>query len=111
VYARHSDPKAVEGRVFQSLQDLISLRKTRAVFAGGDLDVILTENVHVLGYTRLHKGDRAVVFANFSESEQVISAKVIEQNSLAGKSRLFGGSDISPQGELVLKPLEFVVFG
>ena len=110
-YARHNDPETIEGRVYQSLQDLIALRKTHPVFAGGELDVLPTENVHVLGYTRLHDGQRAAIFANFSESEQAISAKVIEQNNLAGKSRLFGESDISPQGELMLKPLEFVVFG
>jgi glycosidase len=110
-YARHNDPTTVEGGVFQSFQDLIALRKERTVFAGGELDVILTENVHVLGYNRLHDGERAAVFANFSESEQIISAKVIEQNNLADKTRLFGESDIPYQGDLVLKPLEFVVFG
>ena len=110
-YARHSDPKTIEGRIFQHLQDLIALRKGNPVFVGGELDVILTENVHVLGYTRLHDSQRAVVFANFSEDEQGISAKVIEQNNLAGKARLFGESDISVQGDLVLKSLEFVVFG
>jgi len=110
-YARHRDPETIEGRVFQHLQDLIALRKAHSVFAGGDLDAILTENVHVLGYARLHNGVRAAVFANFSETEQTVSAKVIEQNNLGGKARLFGESDISEQGDLVLKPLEFVVFG
>jgi len=110
-YARHSDPETIEGRVFRHLQDLIALRKAHTVFAGGDLDAILTENVHVLGYARLHNGERAAVFANFSESEQTLSAKVIEQNNLVGKARLFGESDISEQGNLVLRPLELVVFG
>ena len=110
-YACHNDPETTEGRVFQSLQTLISLRKEHTVFTNGELDVVLTENVHVLGYTRLYDGERAVVFANFSEGEQGISAKVIEQNNLIGKTRLFGESDISSQGELVLKPLEFAVFG
>ena len=110
-YTIHRDPETIEGRVFQSLKALIALRKEHSVFAGGVLDVILTENVHVLGYTRLHQGERAVIFANFSESEQNISAKVIEQNNLAEKSRLFGSSDISTGGDLRMEPLEFVVFG
>jgi glycosidase len=110
-YARRDAPETVEGRVFQSLQDLISLRKGHPAFAGGEMDVIPTENLHVLGYARLHNGERLAIFANFSESEQLISPKMIEQNNLVSKSRLFGGSDISPKGELLLKPLEFVVFG
>jgi hypothetical protein len=110
-YAHHNDPKTVEGRVFQSLQDLIVLRKNHSVFIGGELDVILTENVHVLGYARLHDGERAVIFANFSESEQMISAKVIEQNNLADKTCIFGGGEILSDGELHIEPLGFVVFG
>lgn len=109
-YARRSEPERIEGKVFRSLQSLIALRKGHPVFSGGELEAILTENVHVLGYARLHDGQRAVVFANFSESEQRIPVMVIEQNSLAGKSRLFGESDIPAQGDLVLRPLEFVVF-
>jgi glycosidase len=110
-YARRNDPDTVEGRVFRSLKDLIALRKEQPVFAGGELEIIPTENVHVLGYARLHNGERAAVFANFSESEQVLSARVIEQNNLSGKARLFGDSNISASGELLLGPLEFVVFG
>jgi glycosidase len=110
-YARHNDSTTVEGRVFQSLQELIALRKEHSVFAGGELDVILTENVHVLGYTRLHDGERAVVFANFSESEQTIPTKVIEQNNLGDKARLFGSGEISSDGELKMEPLGFVVMG
>jgi amylosucrase len=110
-YARRNDPGSVEARVFQRIRNLIILRKEHAVFTNGELEVISTENEHVLGYTRLYDGHRAAVFANFSESEQYISAKVIEQNNLAGKSRLCGLSDISGQGDLLLKPLEFSVFG
>jgi amylosucrase len=110
-YARRNDPGSVEARVFQSLRNLIILRKEHAVFTNGELEVVSTENEHVLGYTRLYDGHRAAVFANFSESEQYLSAKVIEQNNLAGKSRLCGLSDISGQGDLLLKPLEFSVFG
>jgi hypothetical protein len=56
------------------------MRKEHPVFAGGGMEVIPTENVHVLGYARLHNGERAVVFANFSENEQPVSARVIAQN-------------------------------
>jgi glycosidase len=110
-YARRNDPESIARQVFHRLKNLISLRKEHPVFAGGEMEVIPTENVHVLGYARLHNGERAVVFANFNENEQPVSARVIAQNNLAGKSRLFGSSDISARGDLLLKPLEFVVFG
>jgi glycosidase len=109
--ARRDDPDSMEGWVFHSLKKVIAFRKEHAVFAGSEMEVIPTENVHVLGYARLHHGERAAIFANFSESEQTIHAKVIEQNNLTGKSRLFGESDISAKGDLLLRPLEFVVFG
>jgi glycosidase len=110
-YARRNEPGGIEYRVFHSLKKLIALRKEHPVFAGGETEVIPTENVHVLGYARLRGGERTVVFANFSESEQVVPAKVIEQNNLVGKSRMFGESNFSTTGGLVLRPLEFAVFG
>jgi amylosucrase len=110
-YARRDDPECIEGRVFRSLKDLIALRKDHPVFSGGDLEIIPTENVHVLGYARLHNAERVAVFANFSESEQTVPAKVIEQNNLGGKTCLFGESAIAATGDLLLKPLEFAVFG
>ena len=110
-YARRDDQETVEGRVYRSLKDMIATRKKHPAFAGGEMEIITTENVHVLGYARLYDGQRAVVFANFSENEQNISAKVIEQHNLAGKSRLFGLSNISATGDLLLKSLELVVFG
>lgn len=110
-YARRDDPDTVEGQVFRCLKEVIALRKGHPAFAGGEMDVIPTENAHVLGYARLRDGDRAVVFANFSESDQNISSKIIEQNNLAGKSRLYGLSEMTPTGDLLLKPLDFVVFG
>ncbi|MFZ5820987.1 MAG: alpha-amylase family protein [Chloroflexota bacterium] len=110
-YERRSNPKTIEGRVYRNLQALVQLRKSQPVFSGGDLDLIQTENEHALGYARLYAGQRAVVFANFSEVEQVIPSKVIEQNNLVGKKRLFGTSKISPDGSLTLHPLELIVLG
>jgi len=110
-YTRRDNPESIQGRVYRSLKDLIDLRKAYPVFAGGELEIIPTENVHVLGYTRLHGGHRAVVFANFSESEQAVPVKVVDQMNLLGKARLFGKSAIPTQGDFMLQPLEFVVFG
>jgi hypothetical protein len=75
------------------------------------LEVIQTENEHVLAFTRIHAGKRAVIFANFSEQPQTISARIIEQYAIQNKNILHGQSSISPQRNLSLEPLDFVMFG
>ena len=110
-YAQRNKAKTTEGRVYQGLQKLILLRKEHAVFSGGELEVIPTENEHVLGFMRTHAGQRAVIFANFSESPQLIQARILEQYSLYEKEPLHGLSVISLQKDLTVEPLDFVVFG
>jgi amylosucrase len=111
-YTRRSDPATLEGRVFSGLQALVRLRKSSHVFAGGDLEVIQTENEHVLGFVRKHGGQRAIIFANFSESEQVVSARVLEQYHCFARPRLWGSSEqLSAHGSLRLAPLDLLVLG
>jgi len=108
-YEKRNDPESIQGHVYQSLQKLITLRKKNPVFSVGELQVIATENEHVLGYVRLTGTQRATLFANFSESEQVISARILEQYALFGKRRLHGISELPSRGDLVLKPLDFLI--
>jgi glycosidase len=110
-YGKRHDPKTIEGRVFLGLKKLIELRKRRKVFGGGELEVIPTENEHVLGFMRIHAGERAVIFANFSEAPQVVPLRVVEQCALGEKKRLHGLSRFSPQGDLTVEPLDFLAFG
>jgi amylosucrase len=111
-YAQRSDPTSVEGQVFSGLQALTRLRKQTPAFSGGELEVIPTENEHVLGFVRKHAGQRAVIFANFSESEQVVPVRVLEQYYTTSKPRLWGSSKLPPaRGNLQLKPLDLLVLG
>jgi glycosidase len=70
---RRFDGQTLEGRVFQKLCTLIQLRKTQPVFVGQQMQVFPTDNPHVLGYVRKRKGEQILVFANFGESDQIIS--------------------------------------
>jgi len=108
-YARRSDPDTIEGQVFQSLKNLISLRKEHPVFSGGDLEIIATENMHVLGYTRLFAGQRGIVFANFSENIQVVPAYILKQYHCYNKHRLHGISEIKEGEDLSLPPYELLI--
>jgi glycosidase len=110
-YAKRNDPATVEGRVFQGLKKIIGLRKQHKAFAGGELEIIPTENEHILGFMRTHAGKRAIIFANFSEETQSVSGRILEQYSVHGKKRLHGKSKILSQNDLAIEALDFLVFG
>ncbi len=106
-YAKRNDANTIEGRVFQGLKMLIELRKQHEAFAGGELEVIPTENEYILGFVRTHAGVRAVIFANFSEVPQSIPVRILEQYSIYGKKCLHGKSEGLPQ----IEALDFLMFG
>ncbi len=110
-YAKRNDPASFEGRVYQGLQKLIVLRKEHDAFTGGELEIIPTENEHTLGFMRTHAGNRAVIFANFSEEAQTIPVRIFEQYSVQSKKHLHGISRVSAQSDITIEPLDFVVFG
>ena len=105
-YARRNDVNCIEGRVYQGLQILITLRKQLDAFSGGDLEIIHAMNEHVLAFTRSHDGKRAVIFANFSETPQAIPAHLFEQYAVHTKKHLHGTSQ-----DNTIEPLDFLVFG
>jgi len=109
-YAKRDDPNSIEGRVYQGLQRLITLRKENDAFSGGELEIIPTGNEHVLGFMRTHAGKGAVIFANFSESQQTVPQRILEQYSVRTKKQLHGISKISTQSKTI-EPLDFLVFG
>ena len=110
-YAKRNDTNTVEGRVFQGLKMLIELRKQHEAFAGGELEVIQTENEHVLGFMRAHAGKRAVIFANFSEESQSIPERILEQYSVHSKNLLHGKSKVLNKNDVTIEALDFLVFG
>ena len=109
-YSKRSDAASIEGRVYQGLQKLIKLRKENDVFSGGSLEIIPTENEHVLGFVRMHAGKRAVIFANFSEQSQAVPGRVIDQYSIASKTLLHGTDVVQTPGTMIVAPLDFCVF-
>jgi amylosucrase len=110
-YQRRNDADTIEGRVYQGLQKLITLRKENGVFADGELEIIPTENEHVLGFIRTCLGKRAIIFANFSEIRQTIPSRIFDQHSIRSKKRLHGISKFSAKGDAAIEPLDFLVIG
>lgn len=110
-YEKRNDLHSIEGHIYNGFCTLIDLRKNHEVFSGGELEIIPTENEHVLGFVRLHGGKRAGIFANFSESPQTIAPRIVEQYSITSLKKLHGRNHVSPKNSLTLEPLDFVVFG
>jgi len=76
-YAQRTDPTADAGRIYAGLHHMIALRKHLPVLRGGQLTAFWTENPAVLGYLRQDNGTRLLVFGNFSDVEQTVSASVL----------------------------------
>jgi len=110
-YEKRNNLHVLEGHIFNGFRSMIELRKSHEVFAGGELEVISTDNEHVLAFTRTYAGKRAVIFANFSETTQVIEPRIIEQYAIINLKKLHGRNHVSPKKSLELEPLDFVVFG
>ena len=108
-YERRNLPKTIEGRVFHGLKSLVKLRQSHDVFSGGELEIISTENEHVLGFIRTYQGKRAIIFANFSEQEQAVPLRVLEQYNCFAAKKLHGVSKLVQHKKLALEGLDFVV--
>lgn len=107
-YERRNDLAKVEGRIFRGLKRLIELRQSHDVFSGGELEIVPTQNEHVLGFARSRLGKRAIIFANFSEQKQVVPARILEQNNCFAADKIYGSSEIIHQKELTLVALDFL---
>jgi hypothetical protein len=70
--------------------------------------VVDTGNSHVLGYVRMADGERLLVFANFSERPQQVSANQLRLYGLSYDFQdLLRGERLEP-GDLNLEPYDFV---
>lgn len=108
-YERRHDPDTVEGRVFAGIRTLIDRRKEMDAFSGGEMQILSTGNDHVLGFTRSHAGRRVVIFANFSEREQVIPRKILEQGGCQAARKIHGLGELDQARGLCLAGLDFVI--
>lgn len=106
--ARRQDADSIEGRIYHGLQRLIRLRQRTPAFSGGQLQVMNTGNPHVLGYVRTSQHNTALVFANFTESEQTISANQLRLYGLSYQFVDLISEEAHPLKDLVLPPFGFI---
>ena len=77
---------SIRRRIFRSQQKLIAARKSSHALAGQNMDLLATQNPHVLGFVRTHEAHRMVVLANFSEQPQTLHGNLLRT---AGMGRFF----------------------
>ena len=105
---RRFDAKSFEGRIYLQLKQLIKLRKENIAFSGIDLEVIDTENEHVLGYIRQNEDQRVLVFGNFSEEEQMVPGNLFRLHSFGKKITDLISKDTFLLSSIILKPYQLL---
>lgn len=106
--ARRHEPSSIEGRVYSGIRGLITLRQSHPAFAGQEMQVIDTNNEHLLGYVRSHDGERVVILANFSEGEHTLPANLLRIHGLGYHfTDLLSGERLSAES-ITLPPYAFL---
>ena len=98
----------IEGRIFQGLKQLINVRKSEVVFKGHNLQVVDSSNAHVFGFVRTYNGERALVFANFSETEQVMPANQLRVYGLGYQFGDLINNELVAYADLKIEPYQLV---
>jgi amylosucrase len=105
---------SIEHEIYDGLLRLINIRKQQPAFSGPDLQVIATENNHVIGFLRKAENHRLLVFANFAEKPQQVAANVFRlygltsrfQNLLTQQSMSLENLTLQPYELAILKALD-----
>lgn len=107
--AKRHEPDSIEHEIFNSLLKLINIRKQQPAFSGSDLQVIATENNHVIGFLRQSENQRLLVLANFSETPQEIAANVFRLYGLTYRFENLMTQQGLDSENLALQPYELAI--
>lgn len=95
--------------IFDSIQELIALRKSLPGLAGMEMKTISTHNPHVFAYDRYHNGQSIHIFCNFSEHHQTISRDVMQHLEASRHYLdLISDESFSTMENLTLMPHQFM---
>ncbi len=100
---------SIRKRIFEATRRMIALRKTIPALAGQSMELIRTDNAHVLGYLRANEGNRLIVLANFSEQPQRLDGNLLRT---VGMGRFFedliGHKTFATSEDVNLEPYQIV---
>lgn len=105
---RH-DPTTIPGRILSTLTRLIHLRTTLPALRDGMMEVVRSDNRHVLAYVRQTRSQRVLVLANFSEYPQSIAGNLLRMYGPGLELfDLIQEQPVSATTALTLQPYQFV---
>jgi amylosucrase len=108
-YAQREDPETIPGRIFQSLQRLIRLRKDTPAISGALPQFIRMDNPHIFGYVRRHGQALLLILNNFSDSPQTVPGNILRLYGLSYEFEdLITGDAVDMREDLLLGPCQFV---
>jgi amylosucrase len=103
------DDGSIRNRIFTSAQRMIQLRKELPALADLQMELVATANPHVLGYLRMHAGNRLLVLANFSDEPQTVAGNRLRT---AGLGRFFqdriSNATLATSTDVCLEPYGFL---
>lgn len=102
LYSQRHDPSTTAGRIYQGLRHMIAIRQENPRFDGGRLVTFDTKNKHIIGYIR---NNALLVFGNFSEHPQTISAHTLQAMPFQAYD-LISGSTVKLNEGLTLRPYQ-----
>jgi glycosidase len=107
--AHRDDPLTLEGQVYQSLRQMIQIRQTNPVFAGGDTTFIESGNPHVFSYYRWRDGQGFLALCSFSEQEQRVDlAKYRVYGLKLHMLDMLTDQEVLLNGQFTLAPYQFL---
>jgi amylosucrase len=103
------DDGSIRNQIFTSLVHMISVRKATPAFSGLTMELVPSNNHHVLTYGRNGQGSRVLVLANFSDKRQILTGNTIRT---AGMGRFFrdliSNEVVATSEDLVMDPYEMM---
>lgn len=102
LYSQRHDPSTTAGQIYQGLRHMIAIRQENPRFDGGRLVTFDTKNKHIIGYIR---NNALLVFGNFSEHPQTISAHTLQAMPFQARD-LISGSTVKLNEDLTLQPYQ-----
>lgn len=108
-YKNRHDPETIPGRIYQHLQELISLRKNTPAVSGENPQLIRSENPHIFGYVRRRGEEQVLILNNFSDKAQSLPGNTLRLYGLSyAFEDLVSGKTFNVQEDLTLAPCQFV---
>lgn len=101
---------SLTGQIYAGMLKLVQLRQQNLAFTRSETEFIDTDNKHVLGYFRHNEDQSVLVLANFSETEQVISAKRLRLMGLRKAiTDIVAGRTVIATRQLTMAPYQFMI--